>query len=524
MGVKTEFFDLFTAEIFCFSWILVLIFLSSLYSKLFYQTYSYNLQELVKNLFRIILGILLVMSFMYFRSHCINLINSNSTLNTSIWINFLHLNLIQIKIFVCFLASLLIKFCIEDIWANNSQNQFLKVETKYSTGLFEYPLFFLFSFLMCNILLSANHLILVFLSIVGLSLCLYALIAFDKNSYSVEAAAKYFSIGAVASGLMLFGIFSFYYTSQTLFINELNLIWNTVDSSNTNLVNINYFFFAGISSFLFGFFFKLAVFPCHMWSPDVYDGTSLLVTALLITVVKTAIFFYLIFFLIKVLKSFYFIWSPIFIISGFCSIVIGTFGALYQNKLKRFLAFTSMTQLGLSLVALGLFFDNNFLAISLSILNFIIYIFTSLVFFIILFSALNDKNKSINALENTKFPLAELSQFNTYFSFLLTLNTLSMAGIPPLFGFFPKYLLLSFFAGYSPILVLTLLILHLVNTFNYLRLIQILWFKKLFYFTYFNLSFLTEKSNQFYLLDVLTWINILLILKLDFLIEVFYII
>jgi hypothetical protein len=69
-----------------------------------------------------------------------------------------------------------------------------------------------------------------------------------------------------------------------------------------------------------------------------------------------------------------------------------------------------------------------------------------------------------------------------------------------------------------------LLILHLVNTFNYLRIIQIFWFKKLIYFIYFNLNFLTEKSNKFYLLDLLTWLNIFLILKLDFLIEVFYII
>lgn len=288
--IKIEFFDLFTAEIFCFFWILILIFLSSLYSKFFYQTYSYNLQELVKNLFRIILGVLIIMNFMYFRSYYLNLSIWNINSNTSIWINFLHSDLLQIKIFICFLAIFLIKFCIDDVKINNFSNQFSKMQTKYSNGLFEYPLFFLFSFLMCNILLSANHLILVFLSIVGLSLCLYALIAFDKNSYSVEAAAKYFSIGAVASGLMLFGIFSFYYTSQTLFINELSLIWNTANF-NENLISINYFFFAGLSSFLFGFFFKLALFPCHMWSPDVYDGTSLLVTALLMTIVKTAIFF-----------------------------------------------------------------------------------------------------------------------------------------------------------------------------------------------------------------------------------------
>ncbi len=132
-----------------------------------------------------------------------------------------------------------------------------------------------------------------------------------------------------------------------------------------------------------------------------------------------------------------------------------------------------MCQLGLSLISLGLFFDNNFLAVSFSILNFIVYIFTSLLFFIILFTALNDKNKSINDLKNTKFSLSELSQFNMYFSFLLTLNVLSMAGIPPLLGFFPKYLILSSFLAYSPILVLILLILHLINTFNYLRLIQI---------------------------------------------------
>jgi NADH:ubiquinone oxidoreductase subunit 2 (subunit N) len=132
-----------------------------------------------------------------------------------------------------------------------------------------------------------------------------------------------------------------------------------------------------------------------------------------------------------------------------------------------------MSQLGLSLIALGLFFDNNLLAVSFAILNFIVYIFTSLIFFIILFLNLNTKTSTINKFENTKFSLAELSHFNTYFSFLLTLNVLSMAGIPPLFGFFPKYLILSLFSTYSPLFVFCFLILHLINTFNYLRLIQI---------------------------------------------------
>lgn len=249
-----QFFDLFLPEIFCFFWLLTLIFFSSIYSKFFYKTHSYNLKDLIKNLFRLILSILISMSFMYIRSYYFTETSFLPSLLSQTWTNSLHLNLIGIKIFICFLSGCLINFSLEIRLKTPNNNHMFKTKTKYSTGLFEYPIFFLFSCLMCNILLSANHLILVFLSIVGLSLCLYALIAFDKNSYSVEAAAKYFSIGSVASGLMLFGIFSFYYTSQTLFINELSLIWNISDFQN-NLININFFFFCRINLLYIWIFF-----------------------------------------------------------------------------------------------------------------------------------------------------------------------------------------------------------------------------------------------------------------------------
>jgi NADH:ubiquinone oxidoreductase subunit 2 (subunit N) len=107
-------------------------------------------------------------------------------------------------------------------------------------------------------LLSATHLILVFLIMIGLSLSLYALIAFDKNVYTIEAATKYFTAGALSSGLMLFGFFSFYYSSQTLFINSLDLF------SNLREENISYFNFIGLISFFLGIFFKLSIFPCHL--------------------------------------------------------------------------------------------------------------------------------------------------------------------------------------------------------------------------------------------------------------------
>jgi NADH:ubiquinone oxidoreductase subunit 2 (subunit N) len=133
-----------------------------------------------------------------------------------------------------------------------------------------------------------------------------------------------------------------------------------------------------------------------------------------------------------------------------------------------------MSQLGLSLMTLGLFFENSVLSVLFSVFNFLIYIFTSLIFFLILFRGLTLNKKPLNNFENIQFPINGLDQFNSHFSFLLTLNILSMAGIPPLLGFFSKYLILSLFCIYSPFLVLLLLLLHIVNTFNYLRLVQII--------------------------------------------------
>lgn len=424
--------------------------------------------------------------------------------------NFLHLKFYWIKTFICILAVFLLDSYSKTIILKKKNFLLLK----YTTVLFEYPIFFLLSVFMCNMLLSATHLILVFLIMIGLSLSLYALIAFDKNVYTIEAATKYFTAGALSSGLMLFGFFSFYYSSQTLFINSLDLF------SNLREENISYFNFIGLISFFLGIFFKLSIFPCHLWAPDVYDGSSFIVTGFLMTIVKIAIFFFLIYFLLTALKPLYFIWSPVFIFSGFISVIIGTFGALYQNRLKRFLAFTSMSQLGLSLMTLGLFFENSVLSVLFSVFNFLIYIFTSLIFFLILFRGLTLNKKPLNNFENIQFPINGLDQFNSHFSFLLTLNILSMAGIPPLLGFFSKYLILSLFCIYSPFLVLLLLLLHIVNTFNYLRLVQIIWFKKVIYFFYFNLIFFVEDYKEEYsYLDCLTLLNIFLVFKLELLIE-----
>ena len=507
-----------TSEVFMFLWLLILLLFSSVYYKVYSNTHSFSAQEFVENLFRLVISIIfitiifLIISITFKKPY-------DFFFTVEFWELFLQSDLEKVKLFINLLSAILLFFFTEK---SNLNSNWKKNPLFYSASLFEYPLFYLFSVFLCDVLLSSNHLFLTFLSIVGLSLCLYSLIAFDKNIYSIEAAAKYFSIGALASGLMLFGIFSFYQTSQTLFLTDLNIVFLSFENS-LSLNILDYNLYLGLISFLFGFLFKLSAFPCHMWAPDVYDGSSMLITSFLMTVIKTAIFFYLIFFLLKALFFFKFIWGPFLILSGIGSIFVGTFGAFYQNRLKRFFAFTSMGQIGLSLISFGLFFTTSVFSLSFAILNFIIYIFTTFVFFCIFFTGLHLLNKPINSLNNTRFAINELSDFHLNIAFLLTINILSMAGIPPLIGFLTKFLILNLVFSFSPILLIILLLFHLVNTFNYLRLVQLIWFKKVIKFSIFNLTFSYLKSKNLVILDIFSWINLILILKIDLLINYFFV-
>ena len=523
-------------ELFISIYLLGLILFNSFYVKFFGDIHNFNSQIFVLNIFRIIISVLFISSLFYLEIiHKYNFFFENSEVfywiflnkykNIFFWLNFIQFDLIKIKFFILISSTCLLFFNINENFI--SQINFFK-PTKYTTGLFEYPILILFFILLSNILLTSNHLMLVYLSIVGLSLCLYALIAFDKNIFAVEAAAKYFSIGALASGLMLFGIYSFYHKSQSLFLTEINIANNYILNETTNsLITLDHSTYLGILTFLFGFFFKLSAFPCHIWAPDVYDGSSLLITAFLMTITKSVIFFYLIYFLVKILGTYNYIWSQILFFSGLGSIIVGTFGAFYQNRLKRFLAFTSMSQIGLSLISLSCINLNPFLSIAFSIFNFILYIFTTLIFFIIIFFSLYEKNISLNENWIISFSIENLKEYNSYLTYLLTILILSMSGIPPLTGFFTKYLIFSLLFNKFPIIIFLLLLLHLVNTYNYLRLIQIMWFSKQLNFTkYYNLKLplflLKENTNWNNFLSFSVLFILFILTKLDLCIFFFF--
>jgi NADH-quinone oxidoreductase subunit N len=222
---------------------------------------------------------------------------------------------------------------------------------------YEYNVLLLLSLFGMMCFISANDLISVYLAIEINSLAFYVLAGYKKNSaFSTEAGLKYFILGAFSSGLILFGISLIYgFAGTTNFEILAKLFINITD------VNIGYLSFieynnrlvVGILFLVVGFLFKLAAAPFHMWSPDVYEGAPTSVTALFAIVPKLgigAVLLKLLFFVFYDLIS---SWQSLMLYCGLASVVIGTFSALYQKKIKRFLAFSSISQMGYILLALS---------------------------------------------------------------------------------------------------------------------------------------------------------------------------
>ena len=243
---------------------------------------------------------------------------------------------------------------------------------------FEYILLLNFSVFGMLLLLSSNDFISFYLALELQSLSLYILASYKQYSnYSTEAGIKYFILGAVSSGLILFGISLLYgLTGLTNFI-DINLFFIY------SFYNLDYIIYGGLITSLIlilsGFFFKIGSFPFHIWLPDVYEGVSTITTAFFSLVPKIAILGLLSRFSYIILNSFYFNWSLLFIICGLLSLIIGTLGALAQTKIKRLLAYSAISHTGFLLLALSSFNLNG-------INSFLIYLLIYTLIGIILFS------------------------------------------------------------------------------------------------------------------------------------------
>ncbi len=334
----------------------------------------------------------------------------------------------------------------------------------------EFATFLLFTVLFMSFFLTSLDFLSAFIALEGLSFTLYVLAAMNFSSHaSIEAAVKYFCLGGVSSGILLFGITLVYALwGSTNFYFIRIFLKNSEFSSNVSFAKICFFI---ISLILFGFFFKLSVFPCHIWTPDVYEGSPLIITAFFAIIVKSTIFFFFLKLITFVFYYAYSLYKPLLIVGAIGSLIIGCLGALLQKKIKRFIAYTSINQIGFLLLGLSFNTFNSFWA---TILHLLIYIVMSFGLFSFLLGVTD------NFDQNCIRYILDLSFFGKSHPILgwyLTILLFSMAGIPPLGGFFGKYfILLSGVESNSIFLVVLALFFNIISTFYYIRLIKIIWF------------------------------------------------
>lgn len=329
---------------------------------------------------------------------------------------------------------------------------------------FEYTFFILFSIESFFLIVFTKNLFIFFLAIELQLLCSYVMASLKRHSnFSTEAGIKYFLFGAFSSSLLLFGISFVYGIFGTLDILNIFFLLNyfTLD---VNLLLFFSFFFIFV-----GILFKLGAAPFHWWLPDVYEGSPTVVTLFFSIFPKLS----LIFFILKIIYLlFFFNMNILFFIVGISSIFIGFLNAMYQFKFKRFFAYSSIFTIGFLILSLSQISLDSFFV---SIFYLVTYSFPILILF---FYVLQIRFKNFNELYFL-YDLSYLSSTNRFLAFIVAFVFFSLAGIPPLVGFFGKFFLFLFFANnYNYFIIFIVLFAGVVSSFYYVRVVRILFFTK----------------------------------------------
>jgi len=356
---------------------------------------------------------------------------------------------------------------------------------------FEYILLFLFAILGIFLLCSSNDLITAYLAIELQSLAFYVLAAFKKNStFSADAGLKYFILGAFSSSLFLFGSSIIYGVTGTTNFEDFKDLFFGISPGHTSLVsglnegNVPIYFEAPFDTSLLNFalvfilaslFFKLALAPFHLWSPDVYEGSLSSSTFFFAVVPKLGIF-------VLMLRIFYYSfycfidnWRYYVVIIAILSIVIGSFVGLEQRKLKSLLAYSSISHMGYSLLA---FTTGTFEGIQMLLCYLIIYMCSGLcIWSIFLLTRLKLGYVQKQNKDLTDFVL--LSKSNKTLAIFLTTVLLSVAGFPPMIGFLVKIgVFLASIESSMYFIALISILCSVISTFYYIRIVKILFFEK----------------------------------------------
>tara|TARA_Y100000741_G_scaffold187906_1_gene142993 strand:- start:352 stop:1770 length:1419 start_codon:yes stop_codon:yes gene_type:complete len=332
----------------------------------------------------------------------------------------------------------------------------------YKIYKIEYPILILSSVLGMMIMISSNDLIVFYMGLELQSLALYVLATFNRDQIkSSEAGLKYFVLSALSSGLLLYGCSLIYgFTGSTNF----NLIANELNSDEYALT-------FGIVFILVGLAFKISAVPFHMWAPDVYEGSPTSVTLFFTMVPKIAALTVFIRFLYIPFINLIDQWQMILIFLSIASMVFGAIAAIGQTNLKRLIAYSSIGHVGYTLAGLATASNDG---IQSSVIYITIYIIMNLG----LFSCLLMMKRNDKYYEDIE-DLSGLSKNHPLLSLSLLLILFSLAGIPPLAGFFAKfYIFKSVLEQSMYFLAIIGLLSTVVAAFYYLRIIKIMYFDK----------------------------------------------
>ncbi|OGA50480.1 MAG: NADH-quinone oxidoreductase subunit N [Betaproteobacteria bacterium RIFCSPLOWO2_12_FULL_62_58] len=334
-------------------------------------------------------------------------------------------------------------------------------------GMFrgEFFVLALFATLGMMIMISANHLLTLYLGLELLTLSLYAMVALQRDSaIATEAAMKYFVLGALASGMLLYGMSMLYGATGTLEITRLAEVIFDGAGRGPVLIFALVFIVAGLG-------FKLGAVPFHMWVPDVYHGAPTAVTLFIGSAPKLAAFAFIMRLLVQGLGAEQLLaeWQPMLIVMAVLSLAIGNITAIAQTNLKRMLAYSTISHMGFLL---------------LGILSGDLNGYGSGMFYVVVYVLMNlGTFGMIMVLSRSGFEAENLDDFkglnqrSPWYAFLMLLLMFSMAGVPPTVGFYAKLSVLQAVinAGYVWLAVVAVLF-SLIGAFYYLRLVKLMYF------------------------------------------------
>jgi NADH-quinone oxidoreductase subunit N len=342
----------------------------------------------------------------------------------------------------------------------------------------EFYVLALFAMLGQMIMISGNNMLPIYLGLELMSLSLYALVAMRRDhAISTEAAMKYFILGSMASGFMLYGISMVYGATGTLDLTRIAEMANAHADNHTILIFGVVFIVAGMA-------FKLGAVPFHMWVPDVYQGSPTAVTLLLGGAPKIATFAMVVRILVEGLLPAAIDWQQMLMVLAVLSLAIGNITAIAQTNIKRMLAYSTIAQMGFVLLGLmsgavssadgvnGMNLSNAAPAYSAAMYYSITYVLTTLGSFGL-----------IMMLARAGFEAEELADFkglarrSPWFALVMTILMFSLAGVPPMMGFMAKWAVLQAVVTTGQVwLAIVAVMFSLVGAYYYLRVVKVMWF------------------------------------------------